>query len=60
MKIRIDKDVVTFTPEHAAETAELEALWIKLGNCLGATKSLQPIGTLYLLRARLRFSTLKA
>ena len=45
MKIRIDKDIVTFTPEHAAETAELEALWIKMGNCLGSNKSLQPIGT---------------
>ena len=45
MKIRIDKDVVSFTPEHAAEKAELEALWIKQGNCLGNTKSLQPIGT---------------
>ena len=45
MKIRIDKDVVSFTPEHAAEAAELEALWIKLGNCIGNTKSLQPIGT---------------
>ena len=45
MKIRIEKDVVTFTPEHAAETAELEALWIKLGNCLGGKKALQPIGT---------------
>ena len=45
MKIRIDKDVVTFTPEHAAEKAELEALWIKMGNCLGGNKSLQPIGT---------------
>ena len=44
MKIRIDKDIVTFTPEHAAEAAELEALWIKLGNCIGNTKSLQPIG----------------
>ena len=44
MKIRIEKDIVTFTPEHVAETAELEALWIKMGNCLGATKSLQPIG----------------
>lgn len=44
MKIRIDKDVVTFTPEHAAEAAELEALWIKMGNCVGNTKSLQPIG----------------
>jgi hypothetical protein len=44
MKIRIDKDIVEFTPEHAAEAAELEALWIKLGNCLGNTKQLQPIG----------------
>lgn len=44
MKIRIDKDVVEFTPENAAETLELEALWVKLGNCLGATKQLQPIG----------------
>ena len=45
MKIRIEKDIVTFTPEHAAEAAELEALWIKLGNCIGDNKSLQPIGT---------------
>ncbi|MBO5953830.1 MAG: hypothetical protein J6Q53_06925 [Oscillospiraceae bacterium] len=44
MKIRIDKDIVEFTPEHPAETVELEALWIKLGNCIGNTKSLQPIG----------------
>jgi hypothetical protein len=35
---------VTFTPEHAAEAAELEALWIKMGNCVGNTKQLQPIG----------------
>ena len=44
MKIRIDKDIVTFTPENASETAELEALWIKMGNCVGESKSLQPIG----------------
>ena len=44
MKIRIDKDIVTFTPEHAAEAAELEALWIKMGNCLGENKSLEPLG----------------
>ena len=44
MKIRIDKDIVTFTPEHAAEAAELEALWIKMGNCLGGNKSLEPVG----------------
>ena len=45
MKIRIDKDIVEFTPENAAEKAELEALWIKMGNCVGGTKQLQPIGT---------------
>ena len=44
MKIRIDKNIVTFTPEHAAEAAELEALWVKMGNCVGDNKSLQPIG----------------
>ena len=44
MKIRIEKDIVTFTPEHAAEAAELEALWIKMGNCLGENKSLEPLG----------------
>jgi len=44
MKIRIDKELVEFTPENGAEATELEALWIKLGNCVGGTKSLQPIG----------------
>ena len=44
MKIRIDKDIVTFTPEHASEKAELEALWIKMGNCVGENKSLEPMG----------------
>ena len=44
MKIRIEKDIVEFTPENPAEIVELEALWIKLGNCLGSNKSLQPIG----------------
>ena len=44
MKIRIDKDLVEFTPENASEQVELEALWVKLGNCVGDTKKLQPIG----------------
>ena len=44
MKIRINKDVVEFTPEHAAEAAELEALWIKMGNCVGGNKRLEPMG----------------
>jgi hypothetical protein len=45
MKIRSDRDLVEFTPEHPAEVAELEALWVKLGNCLGGNKQLEPIGT---------------
>lgn len=45
MKIRMDKDIVEFIPEHASETAELEALWIKMGNCVGESKRLSPIGT---------------
>ena len=44
MKIRINKDIVEFTPEHAAEAAELEALWVKMGNCVGETKRLEPMG----------------
>ena len=44
MKIRINKDMVEFIPEHAAEAAELEALWIKMGNSLGPNKSLEPLG----------------
>ena len=44
LQLTISKDIVEFTPEHAAEAAELEALWIKMGNCVGATKSLQPMG----------------
>ncbi len=44
MKIRIDKDVVEFIPRDAGEAAELEALWIKMGNCIGKTKQLEPMG----------------
>ena len=44
MKIRIDKDIVEFMPEHEAEAVELEALWIKMGNCVGGTKQLEPMG----------------
>ena len=45
MKIRINKDLVEFIPEHPAETTELEALWVKMGNCVGQTKQLEPVGT---------------
>lgn len=44
MKIRLDKDIVEFVPDNAAEAVELEALWIKMGNCVGSTKRLEPMG----------------
>ncbi len=45
MKIRLNKDIAEFIPENAAETTELEALWVKMGNCVGGNKALSPIGT---------------
>ena len=44
MKIRLDKDIAEFIPENTAEAVELEALWIKMGNCVGNTKHLEPMG----------------
>jgi hypothetical protein len=44
MKIRLDKAIVEFVPENPAETAELEALWVRMGNCVGNTKQLEPMG----------------
>jgi hypothetical protein len=44
MKIRINKDIAEFIPENAVETTELEARWIKMGNCAGGTKRLEPMG----------------
>jgi len=44
MKIRLDKAIVEFVPETPAETAELEALWVRMGNCVGDNKKLEPIG----------------
>ena len=44
MKIRMDRDIAEFIPENAAEAVELEALWIKMGNCVGETKRLEPMG----------------
>ena len=44
MKIRLDKAIAEFIPENGRETAELESLWIKMGNCIGDSKSLEPIG----------------
>ena len=44
MKVKMDKAVVEFIPENAIETSQLEALWIKMGNCVGETKRLEPMG----------------
>ena len=44
MKIRLDKAIAEFIPENEIETAELESHWIKMGNCVGDSKSLEPIG----------------
>ena len=45
MKIKLNKAIVEFIPENEVETAELEALWVRMGNCVGDNKSLVPIGT---------------
>ena len=44
MKIVLDKTVAEFRPETAEETAYLEALWVRMGNCEGGDKKLAPIG----------------
>ena len=44
MKIRLARDIAEFIPENPAEATELEALWIKMGNCVGETKRLEPMG----------------
>lgn len=44
MKIKLNKAIVEFIPENEVETAELEALWVRMGNCVGDNKSLEPIG----------------
>ena len=45
MIIRMDKAIAEFIPENARETAELEALWVRMGNCVGDNKTLAPLGT---------------
>ncbi|MCF0120653.1 MAG: hypothetical protein HUJ65_03355 [Oscillospiraceae bacterium] len=44
MKIKIDKQIVEFIPETPIEETELEALWVRMGNCVGDNKNLSPIG----------------
>ncbi len=44
MKIQLDDKIVKFVPENEIETTYLEALWVKMGNCVGSDKKLAPIG----------------
>jgi hypothetical protein len=44
MKITIDRNVVEFVPENAAETTSMETLWRILIDCVNETKNLTPIG----------------
>ena len=44
MKIHLDGEIVKFAPENELETAYMEALWVKMGNCVGGDKKLAPIG----------------
>lgn len=44
MRITLDKNVVDFFPETAAETASMEVLWRKIIDCSGFSQSLSPIG----------------
>ena len=44
MKILIDKNVVEFTMETPEETADMEALWRALVDCVGDNKRMEPIG----------------
>ncbi len=44
MKINIDKNVVSFTPENATETAKLDEVWKMVISCAGISNKLVPIG----------------
>jgi hypothetical protein len=44
MKIAIDKNVVEFTTESPQESADMEALWRMLVDCLADNKRMEPIG----------------
>lgn len=44
MKIKIEKDLVEFSPESEDETASLEALWKLVVDCVRFNKKLVPVG----------------
>ncbi len=44
MKIRIEKELVEFSPDNKEETAMLEALWRLMVDCVRFNKKLVPVG----------------
>jgi len=44
MKIRIEKELVEFSPDNKDETAMLEALWRLIVDCVRFNKKLVPVG----------------
>ena len=44
MKIGIEKGLVEFMPENESETAQLEALWQLMVDCVRFNKKLVPVG----------------
>ena len=44
MKIKIDENIVEFTPETDTETKDLETLWNLIVDCVRYNKKLVPIG----------------
>ena len=44
MKIKVDRNVVEFSPETKQETGDLEILWRVIVDCIKDNKKLVPIG----------------
>ena len=44
MEIRIDKNLVEFTPDSESETKQLEGLWRVIVDCARFSRKLVPIG----------------
>ena len=44
MKIVIDKNIVEFTIDGSQETADMEALWRVMVDCVADNKRMEPIG----------------
>jgi len=44
MKIKVDRNLVEFSPDNAQETADMEILWRVIVDCMKENKKLVPIG----------------